>query len=187
MIARPEMMRIAAVSSVALVACVGCGSATTTSAPVAAAAPTPSNVAGANEQVVVRLANKGEFQRERPRGASNNGRRLLLRMECEKNGPAMDAYYRPVVAFAREHFISKEDGEVHEAHVLPDTPKPKLGDGVNIVVEPRGALGELRIVHVGPPFYPPGTWWAETGYCLHVLHGGGIATIAVEHVWSSIK
>lgn len=92
-----------------------------------------------------------------------------------------------MVAFAREQLLDDEHGDVHEFFVTADTDKPTLRDGVNIIVEPRGTAGELRVVRVGPPFYAPGTRWAETGYCLHVLQQAESTTIAVEEVWRMIK
>lgn len=99
----------------------------------------------------------------------------------------MKAYYQPVVAFAREHLLDDEHGEVHESLLVAETDNPRLGDGVNIVVEPRGAIGALRVVWVGPPSYAPGKQWAETSYCLHVLQHGTGTTIAVEQTSSMIK
>jgi len=107
-------------------------------------------------------------------------------MDCEKSGRPMDAYYAPVVAFVREHLIGNEHGTVHEALVTTGA-RMTLGDGLGVVVEPRETLGELRIASVGPPFYAPGHKWAETGYCLHVTHSGGITTIVVERAWSWIE
>ena len=49
------------------------------------------------------------------------------------------------------------------------------------------ACEEAGLVWVGPPFYAPGTRWAETGYCLHVLRQGVSTTIAVEETWSWIR
>ena len=98
----------------------------------------------------------------------------------------MDAYYAPVVACVRAHLIGNEHGTVHEALVTTGA-RMTLGDGLGVVVEPRETLGELRIASVGPPFYAPGHKWAETGYCLHVTHSGGITTIVVERAWSWIE
>jgi hypothetical protein len=127
----------------------------------------PSEVSSGS--VVVRMANKDEFPAEPPPPAVHGRRINALAGNCGKDGPSISAYYEPVVAFARDRLLGDEHGEIHEVLVETETDKPKLGDGVNIVVDPRGTVGELRLVHVGPPFYASGTRWAETGYCLHAL------------------
>lgn len=160
-----------------------------TAASCGAGGPHPTNSSGggvANElhsangtSVVVRLARDGEFPSTRPADQP--------RRECEKAGPLVNEYYEPLVAFAREQLVRNEPGPFHAFLVSPGERKPKLADGVNIVVEPRGTLGELRIVMVGPPFYAPGESWAGSDYCLHVLQSSGTATIAVEETSSWIR
>jgi hypothetical protein len=147
-------------------------------------APSSSNIADANP-IVVRMASKDEFPHEPPHVAE--GGRRIIRMGCETRGSQVNAYSQPVIAFAREHLLGNVRVPVHESTSVPGTPKPKLGDGVNIVVEPRETLGELRIVSVGPPFYAPGESWAGTIYCLHVRQHDGITTIAVEQASSWIR
>jgi hypothetical protein len=142
--------------------------------------PEPSNARG-TESVVVRLAARDEFPVER------RDRDSPMPSDCVKTGASATAYYRPVVAFAREHLIGRDPGAVNESLVGPNTPPPKLRDGTNIVVDPRGELGELRIVPVGPPFYAPGEQWAQTLYCLHVIHQGMTTTIAVEEQWTEMR
>lgn len=142
----------------------------------------PSNIGRASEQVAVRFAARDEFPDKRP--ASDD---WSPAQGCVKSGPPASAYYRPVVTFAREHMIGRAPGPVHESLVGPNAPPPKLRDGTNIVVDPRGALGELRIVAVGPPFYAPGEKWAETLYCLHVIHQGATTTLAVEEQWIDMR
>jgi hypothetical protein len=135
------------------------------------------------------MASKGEFPVPPPPAPPPGSHRRIntLGKGCDRHGPTVPAYYKPVVAFTREHLLGDEHGDVHEALIASETDKPKLGDGVNIVVEPRGAVGELRVVWVGPPFYAPGTRWAETRYCLHVLKQGASTTIAVDESWSMIR
>jgi hypothetical protein len=153
------------------------------------AGSTPSNVDDGNQQVVVRLANAGEFP---PEPSPDDGQQANPRIvglafaDCKKAGQSVAAYYRPVVAFARKHLIDKEDRAIHEALAV-DASESILGDGVNIIVEPRETLGELRVVHAGPPFNAPRTWWAESRYCLHVLQHAGTTTIAVEEVLRMMK
>lgn len=142
----------------------------------------PANVAREREQVVVRFATRDEFPVKRP-----NRNDSPMVEDCPKSGASATAYYRPVVTFAREHMIGPDPGAVHEALVGPNTAPARLRDGTNIVVDPRGALGELRIVAVGPPFYAPGEKWAQTLYCLHVIHQGATTTIAVEEQWTEMR
>lgn len=167
-----------------LVVAASCGGTEKPSSTAALAEPVPSNTAGASQAIVVRLAKKDEFAHE---PAPNDGDGRRIRTGCEKSGASVTAYYQPVVAFARAHFVGKEKVAVHDTLLLPDAPKPKLGDGVNILVDPRDNVGELRIIAVGPPFYPPGDQWAENGYCLHVLREGGTTTLALEDAWNWIR
>lgn len=99
----------------------------------------------------------------------------------------MRAYYGPIVAFARERLVGERATEVHEVLVFGTTERPRLGDGVNLIVDPRARVGELRVAWVGPPFYEPGSLWAEARYCLHVVKVGARTTIAVEHLSSMIR
>ena len=158
----------------------GCASAKSTQP------ETPSNSGHSTAPILVRLANKGEFPAT-PESDDEIARKALMGTGCEKSGSLVGAYYRPVAAFARKHLIGKEHGAVHESQVTADRPKPKLRDGLNIVVDPRAFLGELRIVSVGPPFYAPGTQWAETGYCLHVVKRDGSTTIVLEESWTMMR
>jgi hypothetical protein len=140
------------------------------------------NVGRASAQVVVRFAGDDEFPTKRTAPEEH-----LSSTGCDFRGAPTPAYYRPVVAFAREHMIGRRARAVHELLVGPNSAPVKLRDGTNIVVDPRGAVGELRIIAVGPPFYGPGDKWAETLYCLHVLDQGTTITIAVEQQWESIR
>jgi hypothetical protein len=135
------------------------------------------------------MARDDEFPPPPPPPTPADGHRRLngLRLSCDKKGAPVEAYYKPVVAFAREHLLDKEHDEVHESLVMSDALKPRLSDGVNIVVEPRESVGELRVAQVGPPFYAPGKLWTERGYCLHVLRQSGTTTIAIEQAWEMIR
>jgi hypothetical protein len=140
----------------------------------------PSNVNDSPEKIVVRMATDGEFATIEDDG---------LRKHCARSGAAMTGYYAPVVAFAREHFIKNIhlDGlAVHDVLAVPGAQDPALPDGVDIVVDPRDTVGELRIVSVGGPDHDSGKLWSESGYCLHVLRGGGTTTIAVQDWWRFI-
>ena len=157
----------------------GCGSSSKTEV------SEPSNRGQQIEQVTVRFASKGEFPVRQ--SVSDVEMLEMLSRDCDRSGPPAPAYYRPIVAFAREHMVDHDERRVHESLVGPNTPPPKLHDGTNVIVDPRGALGELRIVAVGPPFYAPGEQWAEGRYCLHVLKQGTVTTIAVEEIWRRIR
>lgn len=174
-------LRSSLLLTLAVVASNGCGAAEKGSATGASSQPGPSNVAGDGQQIVVRLANENEFvQQPAPESGGRRVRHLNIAHSCEKSGDLVAAYYGPVVAFARDHFVSDGREKVH-AYLMPSgAPEPALADGENLVVEPRGTLGELRIIAIGPPFYAPGHRWAESVYCLHVLHEGGTTTIALD-------
>ncbi len=151
-----ERLGTMVVAATGLFACAGCWTSARSSAPASGADGSLSNVSASNtggEHVVVRMANKDELEVPSPPSPPpGHARRMnTLGNSCPKSGPSVRAYYKPVVAFAREHFLGDEHGEVHESLIVADTDKPRLGDGVNIVVEPRGAIGELRVVRVGPP------------------------------------
>lgn len=135
------------------------------------------------------MASENEFPPPPPSPPRTDGGRRLngLRLGCDKKGAPVEAYYKPVVEFARTHLLDKDHDEVHESLVMSDALKPRMGDGVNIVVEPRASVGELRVAQVGPPFYAPGKLWAERGYCLHVLRQTGTTTIAIEQAWEMIR
>lgn len=175
-----------------ILGCVGCS---TTARSPALAPGANANISNTSTPVVgdgnivVRMAKKDEFWRPPASApAVDEPRRLHSADEaCKKNGPVVRAYYKPLVTFALEHIVGQEHGAVHEMLITADADKPRLRDGVNIIVKPRGVVGELRTVWVGPPFYAPGTRWAETVYCLHVLHEGANTTIAVEESWSMIR
>jgi hypothetical protein len=104
----------------------GCGADVKQSSTFAATSSNPSNSDVADQPLVVRLANDGEFPSDPPPA---EGRRRLARMDCEKSGRPMDAYYAPVVAFVREHLIGNEHGTVHEALVTTGA-RMTLGDGL---------------------------------------------------------
>lgn len=174
-------------ASSAVLACVGCWSGARSSAPgPGASTGTPRVDDG---RVVVRMAGEGEFSGKPPPARTPDGRRLaILILDCNKTGPLKRAYVKPLVAFVHEHLLDDNHGEVHERVVTgAGEPEHELGDGVNIIVEPRSAVGELRVVWVGPPFDAPGERWAETRYCLHVLRRGTSTTIVLKRTSSLIK
>lgn len=172
-----------AVGTAVLVGCAGCWKTARNATSAADSGASSTNVEGrvvSDGDVVVRMAKRGEFTPP-PLPPAERGRRVNdLRISCDKHGPTVRAYFKPVVRFARRYLLGKEPGAVHEVFVGKNTGAPRLGDGENIVVDPREQVGELLIVSVGPPFYPPGERWAETSYCLRVLHQGERTTITVE-------
>ncbi len=104
-----------------------CGTGEKSASTVAVGRPIVSN------RIVVRLERANEFpSRSLPPG----GKRLRFRDGYEKRGAPIEAYFGPVVAFAREHFVGHERVAVHEHLVVPDRRTPKLDDRVNILVEP---------------------------------------------------
>jgi hypothetical protein len=163
-------------TGIALVAVVGCTSSSSKEV------SGPSNVARESEQVVVRLAARDEF----PFTQSENSEWWPAK-HCVLSGLPANAYYRPVVTFVREHLLGRDPGPVHESLAGPNSPPPKLRDGTNIAIDPRGELGELRVVAVGPPFYAPGEKWTETLYCLHVIHQRATTTIVLDEQWIDMR
>lgn len=104
------------------------------------ASPSPtevSNVGRVSEQVTVRFAARGEFPVKQT--VSDMEILEMLSRDCDRSGPPTPAYYRPIVAFAREHMVDHNEKRVHESLIGPNTPLPKLHDGTNVIVDPRGA------------------------------------------------
>jgi hypothetical protein len=173
-----------------LIGAAGCWTTARSSQTVSETNDTRGNVSAAvvrDRDVIVRMAHADEFPEPPPPTAGGSRRINRLVKACKMNGPTVAAYYQPVLAFAREHLLGDEHRAVHEVLIISDTDKPRLRDGLNVLVEPRAIVGELSVVSVGPPFYAPGTQWAWTRYCLHVLHEGAGTTIAVERSSSMMR
>jgi hypothetical protein len=129
--------------------------------------------------VIVRMATRGEVFPAVSSSATSED----FRAHCAAAGAPAKDYVRPVLEFAKTYLLDSVSGAkpVREYWAMPGRAEPPERDGVDIIVDPRATRGVLltRIRR--------GSWFAGTGYCLHVQPGRDATTIVIEERWDFIN
>jgi hypothetical protein len=128
--------------------------------------------------VIVRMATRGEVLPDPAPPEFTDD----FRAQCAVTGPPARDYVRPVLEFAKTYLLEgfETARPVREYWAMPGRPEPPDRNGVDIIVDPRATRGVLltRIRR--------GSWFAGTGYCLHVQPGPEGTTIVIERSWEWI-
>jgi hypothetical protein len=110
-----------------------------------------------------------------PRPERVVGTKHYVDLGCGNAGRLKEAYYRPLVAFARQNLLwRKHPDRVRRTR----SGRPSRRNGVEILVEPRSIVGEITIA------IRAGSWSAGTLYCARVIDS---STIVVNEQTSWMK